>query len=235
MEIVYEDADLLVINKPPGLVVDRSTLEKPGRLIVHRLDKETSGLLVMAKTPEALKGLQKQFKERKVKKHYLALVHGLVETPRRGVCTIDKSIGRSPKGVGKFVVVEGGRPGGRRGRPSVTGYTVKKLYSWVHGREPNRDKLTLLDVEPRTGRTHQIRVHLKSIGHPVVGDKIYASRRQQKEDAKIIKRQFLHAYRLSFSHPRTGEWLTFELDLPEDLREVLDNLKCQNSKLKTTS
>ncbi len=223
METVYEDSDLLVINKPPGLVVDRSTLEKPGRLVVHRLDKETSGLLVLAKGPEALENLQQQFKERKVKKHYLALVHGLVETPRRGVCTIDKPIGRAPKGVGKFVVVEGGRP-------SVTKYAVRKLYGWVHGRESNGDKFTLLDLEPQTGRTHQIRVHLKSIGHPVVGDKIYASRRQQKEDEKIIKRQFLHACRLGFEHPRTGEWLRFEVDLPEDLRNVIERI--QKSKIK---
>ena len=208
-ETIYEDSDILVINKPPGLVIDRATMEKPGCLVVHRLDKDTSGLLVFAKTKEALENLQRQFKERKVKKRYLALVHGVVETPRRGVCTIDKPIGRAPKGIGKFVVVEGGRD-------SATKYSVVAAGPWP--------AYTLLDLETLTGRTHQIRVHLKSIGHPIVGDKIYASRRQQREDKKIIGRQFLHAYRLSFSHPRTGEWLTFETGLPDDLRKVLERI-----------
>ena len=207
MEIIYQDDDVLVVNKPPGLVIDREALETPDRLVVHRLDKDTSGLLVFAKTEEALENLQQQFKERDVKKRYLALVRGKVE-PRSG--TIDKPIGRAPKGIGKFVVVEGGRP-------SVTKYVAAEFYS----------AQTLLDVTPLTGRTHQIRVHLKSIGHPIVGDKLYASRRQQREDEKIIERQFLHAYRLGFEHPRTGEWLTFEIGLPEDLQKVLDNTKSQ--------
>ena len=201
MEVIYEDSDLLVANKPPGLVIDSSTLETGERLVVHRLDKGTSGLLVFAKRPEALESLQRQFKERKVKKRYLALVHGQLTHPS-GV--IDKPLGRAPKGVGKFVVVEGGRE-------SVTTYSTKKKFG----------EYTLLDLAPMSGRTHQIRVHLKSIGHPIVGDKIYASRRQQKEDEKFCLRQFLHAYRLGFEHPRTGEWLTFETDLPEDLQEVL--------------
>ena len=213
METIYEDSDILVINKPPGLVVDRAVLETQERLVVHRLDKDTSGLLVFAKTEEALENLQRQFKERRVKKRYLALVHGKVTHPS-GV--IDKPIGRAPKGIGKFVVVEGGRS-------SVTKYVAAAFYA-AH---------TLLDLETLTGRTHQIRVHLKSIGHPIVGDKLYASRRQQKEDEEIIKRQFLHAYRLSFSHPRTGEWLTFELGLPEDLKDVLENVKCQSSNVKS--
>lgn len=204
MDIVYEDRDLLVVNKPPGLIIDRATIQTPGRLVVHRLDKDTSGLLIFAKTAEALENLQRQFKERNVKKRYLALVHGKI-LPSSG--TIDKPIGRNPKGGGKFAIVEDGRG-------SVTKYRVQKYIA----------DYTLLDVRPQTGRTHQIRVHLKSIGHPVVGDKLYASRRQQKEDEKIIKRQFLHAYRLGFEHPRTGEWLTFELDLPVDLKNVLGEL-----------
>ena len=216
IDVVYEDSDLLVINKPSGLVIDRETTEAPGHLVVHRLDKDTSGLLVFAKTEEALENLQRQFKERKVKKRYLALVHGDVR-PRSG--TIDKPLGRAPRGIGKFVVVEGGREAVTRysvasGLPRFTQLTFRS------GKPSST--YTLLDVTPLTGRTHQIRVHLKSIGHPVVGDKIYASRKQQREDEKITKRQFLHAYRLSFTHPRTGEWLTFEVDLPEDLRKVLD-------------
>jgi 23S rRNA pseudouridine1911/1915/1917 synthase len=215
VEVVYEDDDILVVNKPAGLVIDRdhkpSDLEKC--LIVHRLGKDTSGLLVLVKTPGALENLKKQFKERKVKKRYWALVHGKVSPPS-GV--IDKPIGRAPRGVGKFVVVEGGRP-------SVTKYVVAEFYS-AYGKAAQSAAATLLDVETLTGRTHQIRVHLKSIGHPLVGDKIYASRRQQKEDAKIIKRQFLHAYRLGFSHPVTGEWLVFEVGLPEDLKGVLKRI-----------
>ena len=229
MEIVYEDSDLLVINKPSGLIIDREAVETPSqirlwRMVVHRLDKDTSGLLVFAKTEEALENLQRQFKERRVKKRYLALVHGKVTHPS-GV--IDKPIGRAPKGIGKFVVVEGGRS-------SVTKYVVAGPES-ASGGWPAQEKarqgraatngFTLLDLEPLTGRTHQIRVHLKSIGHPIVGDKLYASRRQQKEDEEIIKRQFLHAYRLSFTHPRTGEWLTFELGLPEDLERVLEKIE----------
>jgi len=201
MEIVYEDDDLFVINKPPGLVIDREALETDERLVVHRLDKDTSGLLVFAKAPGVLETLQRQFKERKVKKRYLALVHGKVGL-RSGV--IDKPIGRALKGVGKFVIVKGGRV-------SVTSYSVREFFG----------DYTLLELEPHTGRTHQIRVHLKSINHPVVGDKIYASRRQQKEDEKFCERQFLHAYRLGFEHPRTGEWLSFEVDLPKDLQSVL--------------
>ncbi len=204
MEIIYENSDLLVVNKPPGLVVDRSTIQTDNRLAVHRLDRDTSGLLLFAKTTEALENLQRQFKERKVKKGYLALVHG---RPKHPSGVVDASIGRAPKGVGKFVVVEGSRD-------SVTEYSTKK----------HLENYTLLDVKPLTGRTHQIRVHLKSIGHPVVGDKLYASRKQIREDKKWCPRQFLHAYRLGFEHPRTGEWLSFEVDLPEDLRKVLDNL-----------
>lgn len=204
MEVVYEDEDLLVVNKPPGLVIDREVLETGGRLVVHRLDKDTSGLLVFAKGRGALNNLQRQFKERRVKKRYLALVHGRVE-PRSG--TINKPLGRNPKDTKKFAIVEGGRE-------SVTRYLVKKCF----------ENYTLLELTPLSGRTHQIRVHLKSIDHPVVGDQFYTSRRQQKEDEKFCKRQFLHAYRLSFTHPVTGEWLTFELGLPVDLRKVLERI-----------
>ena len=216
MEIVYEDSDLLVIDKPPGLIIDRATIETEDHLVVHRLDKDTSGLLVFAKTREALGNLQRQFKERKVRKGYLALVHGKVD-PRSG--TINKPIGRNPKETKKFAIVEGGRV-------SVTNYSVRERLG----------DYTLLELEPLTGRTHQIRVHLKSIGHPVVGDKLYASRRQIKEDSKFCERQFLHAYRLGFEHPRTGEWLSFEVGLPIDLEEVLENVKLfQKSQISSKS
>jgi len=245
MEIVYEDSDLLVINKPPGLVVNRSETQRGRKTlqdwvdeslklkaksqkrqegefyersgIVHRLDKDTSGLLVIAKTPEAFAELQRQFKEREVKKGYLALVHGRVEPPS-GV--IEKPIGRNPKDPRKFAVVEGGKE-------AVTEYRVVGVGPRTHllgGSTLRSTPTTLLELKPRTGRTHQIRVHLKSLGHPVVGDKLYASRRQIREDKKFCPRQFLHAYRLGFSHPRTGEWLTFEVGLPEDLKDVLARL-----------
>ncbi len=222
MEVIYQDDDLLIVNKPSGLVVDRETLDTEDRLVVHRLDKDTSGLLVLGKTREALENIQRQFKERKVKKRYLALVHGKVTHPS-GV--IDKPMGRNPKGGGKFVVRLADQiprsarwwadqipRSARWWRESVTEYSVKKRF----------ENYTLLDLTPLSGRTHQIRVHLKSIGHPVVGDKLYASRRQQKEDEKFCERQFLHAYRLGFEHPRTGEWMVFEVDLPEDLKDVLE-------------
>jgi 23S rRNA pseudouridine1911/1915/1917 synthase len=191
------------------------------------LDKDTSGLLVVAKEPEALEGLQKQFKDRKVRKGDLALVHGRVGR-RSGV--IEKPVGRNPKATKKFAVVEGGRE-------SVTRYKVLKYVVVGHAPPSEGDACvatTLLELEPLTGRTHQIRVHLKSIGHPVVGDKLYSSRRQMKEAVELgMKRQFLHAYRLGFTHPRTGEWLSFETDLPEDLRNVLERVK--KSKIKDQS
>jgi len=253
MEIVYEDSDILVINKPPGLVVDRD--RKPAGLenyfIIHRLDKDTSGLLVLAKTPATAENLKKQFKERKVKKGYWALVHG---RPKHLSGVIEAAVGRNPKKTKKFAVVGGGRS-------SVTKYQVLNLEGGNWKLEEKMEArssidqasslqsqfkpptssirhplagehLTLLDVTPLTGRTHQIRVHLKSIGHSVVGDKLYASRRQQKEDAKIIPRQFLHAYRLGFEHPKSKEWLSFETDMPKDLENVLGKIKEQKANSK---
>jgi 23S rRNA pseudouridine1911/1915/1917 synthase len=212
METIYEDDDLLVVNKPAGLVVDRSKGLSGLKdcLIVHRLDRDTSGLMVVAKTKGALAGLQKQFKKRLVKKSYLALVHGQLRA-RRGAGVVDAPLGRID-GL-KFGVVGGGRR-------AVTRYGV---FDAGFRHPVTGEALTLVEIRPITGRTHQIRVHLKHIGHPVVGDKFYSSRRQQRADEKIINRQFLHAYRLSFEHPKTGEWLTFETGLPKDLRDVLKN------------
>ena len=225
LDILYEDADLLVINKPAGMVVHPApgrahrtgTLvnailghttalavggeQRPG--IVHRLDKDTSGVILVAKNDQALRALQAQFKARTVEKAYLALVegeipitHGRVEAP----------IGRDPRRRQRMAVVPEGK-----GRPAVTEFTVRERLSGY----------SLLEVRPRTGRTHQIRVHLAYIGHPVVGDPVYGRRRRRL----YCPRQFLHAYRLGFRLPGSGEWAEFTAPLPRDLAEVLDRLR----------
>jgi len=226
MDVVYEDSDILVINKPPSLVIDRDhkPRELENYLVVHRLDKDTSGLLVLAKTPTAAENLKKQFKERKIKKGYWALVHG---RPKHLSGVIEAAVGRNPKETKKFAVVE-------NGRRSVTKWKMEDgtCLPARQGWKIEDEDLSLLNVETLTGRTHQIRVHLKSIGHSVVGDKLYASRRQQKGDAKFCPRQFLHAYRLGFEHPRTAEWLRFEVDLPQDLKNVLGRIKEQKANSK---
>ena len=227
VKIIFEDDNLLVVDKPAGMVVNRAettrgeeTVEDWLRQnfqfsifnfqllrsgIVHRLDKETSGLLLIAKTPEAFANLQSQFKNRQVKKKYLALVHGKV-VPEEG--EIKAPIGRLPWNRERFGVVPGGRE-------AVTKYKVVRYYgngSWV---------FTLLELSPLTGRTHQIRVHLKYIGFPIVGDSFYAGRKRAREDRKFCPRVFLHASYLSFTHPESGEKLEFKLDLPEDLAKAL--------------
>jgi 23S rRNA pseudouridine1911/1915/1917 synthase len=220
-KIIFEDESLLVIDKPAGVVVNRSetTREKTiqdwlkeylsikgegigGRAgIVHRLDKETSGLLLIAKTEKAFKNLQKQFKERKVEKRYLALVHGQVK-PSKG--TVEVPLSRSPYNRKKFGVFLGGRP-------ARTDYRVKKEYP----------DLTLLELTPKTGRTHQIRVHLKYIGHPVVADEKYAGRKTARADRQWCPRQFLHASFLRFHHPETKKVIAFNSPLPEELAKTL--------------
>ena len=223
LRIVYEDDDLLVVDKPAGMTVhpspghSRHTLVhavlahcpnlsgiggegRPG--IVHRLDKDTSGLIIVAKHDAAHVSLARQLKERKVEKTYLALVEGRVE-PKAGV--IDGAIGRHPRHRKKMAVVE-------RGREARTRY---RLLREVDGR-------SLVEVRPETGRTHQIRVHLASIGHPVVGDALYGGR---GGTASSLRRQFLHAQRLAFRHPRTGDRLELEAPLAEDLQEALAKLE----------
>jgi 23S rRNA pseudouridine1911/1915/1917 synthase len=221
LSIVFEDADLLVIDKPPGLAVHPSpghsshTLVngimahctdlsgiggelRPG--IVHRLDKDTSGLIIVAKNDAAHTSLADQLKDRKVKKTYIALVEGHV-TPPEGL--IDGPIGRDPHHRKRMAVVRGGRD-------ARTGYRVLKE---IGGR-------TLLEVQPETGRTHQIRVHLASLNHPIVGDFLYGRRRES-----TLSRQFLHAQRLTFKHPRTGEQLELETPLAGDLTSYLEELE----------
>lgn len=223
-KIIFEDSSLLVIDKPAGVVVDRAKTTKEKTIqdwledylkikgggvgsragIVHRLDKETSGLLLVAKTEKAFKNLQKQFKERKVTKRYLALVHGQVK-PKEG--TIEVPIARSPYNRKKFGVFLGGRQ-------SQTKYRVKKYYS----------DYSFLELMPKTGRTHQIRVHLKYLGHPIVGDEKYGGRKTVRKDRQWCPRQFLHASFLSFVHPKTKKKVKFTSFLPAELKEVSQSL-----------
>ncbi|HET7088315.1 MAG TPA: RluA family pseudouridine synthase [Anaerolineae bacterium] len=225
LSIVYEDADLIVIDKPAGLVVhpaaghDRGTLVnailahapdlkgvggemRPG--IVHRLDKDTSGLIVAAKHDAAHRELQRQFKSRQVKKVYLALVEGRL-APRVGI--VDAPIARDRVHRRRMAVSADGRPS--RTRYKVIRYLrlAEAAYSFV-------------EAHPETGRTHQIRVHLAWLGHPLVGDTLYGRRKP----ALPIGRQFLHAARLTLRLPSTGEERTFESPLPDDLERVLRSL-----------
>ena len=231
-KIIFEDEDLMVLDKPAGMVVNRAETTKAGETvqewvekilpilpintnttndfykragIVHRLDKETSGLLLVAKTPEAFENLQRQFKERKVEKKYLALVEGEVR-PKEG--EINAPVGRLPWDREKFGVFPGGRE-------AKTKYRVLKSY--VVCSVP----YALLEVTPTTGRTHQIRVHLKYLGFPIVGDAAYAGRKQARAQRRWCPRMFLHASFLKFRHPKTGDFKIFESQLPEDLKKCL--------------
>ncbi len=220
LSIIYEDADLVVIDKPAGLVVHPAAGHQSGTLvnailahcpelasagvgqagrpgIVHRLDRDTSGLLVVAKNDRAHRFLSDQFKAHTTEKTYLALVHGHL-SPSRGL--IDAPIGRDPRHRQRMAVVA-------LGRPAQTAYRVVR---YVGG-------YTLLEAMPQTGRTHQIRVHLASIGHPVAGDPAYGPR----EGLPGLRRQFLHAARLRIRLPSTGEYAEFTSPLPEDLAVAL--------------
>lgn len=241
LNVIFEDDSLLVLSKLAGQVVNRAlttrgetTLQDElevrfgikdpqqgiggragsgigGRAgIVHRLDRETSGILVVAKTEEAFENLQAQFKERQVDKEYLTLVHG--EAPREG--RIEAPIARNPKNRMKFSVVEGGRK-------ATTEYKLQLQYDGDGGEEG----LSFLRVYPLTGRTHQVRVHLKHIDHPIVSDPLYLSRKRLKSDLAFCPRLFLHAASLSFTHPVTGARMRFEAELPEDLQKALSSLQ----------
>jgi 23S rRNA pseudouridine1911/1915/1917 synthase len=222
LTIVYEDSDLVVIDKPAGLVVHPAAGHNSGTLvnallghipdlegiggevrpgIVHRLDKDTSGLIVAAKNDRALQFLQDQFKARTIKKMYLALVDGIVE-PREGI--IDAPIGRSQTDRKKMAVT-------REGRSARTRYRVIRIC-----RQPD---LSLVEAYPETGRTHQIRVHFAWFKHPLVGDETYGRQRS----IVPIERHFLHAAALTFTLPN-GQTRTFTAALPADLQHVLDQL-----------
>ncbi len=232
IEIIYEDDDLIIVNKPAGMVVHpaagiqsgtlanalafhfqqlstRAGVARPG--IVHRLDKDTSGIMVVAKNEAAHEKLADAFREREVFKSYVALVHGRVaeESGR-----IEQPIARDPGNRTRMAVVRGGRN-------ALSLYRVRRRY----------ERFTLLNVEIKTGRTHQIRVHLQWLKHPVVGDQVYGGGRnktvmdvQHRARINALNRQFLHAEQLAFRHPRTHEPLRFTAPLPSELIAVLDVL-----------
>jgi len=201
--ILYEDEDLSVIDKPAGVNCD--DFEKR----VHRLDKDTSGILLVAKNDKALEFLQKQFKERRVKKKYLALVVGNLKK-EEGI--IETLIGRSPRDRRKQKVYLPGEPDSQEKRKAVTEYKVLQRF----------ENYTLIEVEPRTGRKHQIRTHFVYLGHPIAGDKLYGFKRQPLP--KDLKRHFLHASYLKIKLPN-GETKEFKSELPNDLKLCLQNLK----------
>lgn len=224
LEIIFEDNDLLVINKPSGLTVNRSETTKGDTLqdwleekykfdversgIVHRLDKETSGILIIAKNTPAFENLQTQFKERVVKKTYIALVHGKISSDGE----VRVPVGRLPWNRKRFGVLAGGRE------------AVTKFKVIPHGQNSkliNNEQMTLLELYPETGRTHQIRVHMKYLNHPVFADELYAGRKTARNDRKILPRLFLHAAKISFIHPKTGKRVEFTSELPKVLKDSI--------------
>ncbi|MBW1744006.1 MAG: RluA family pseudouridine synthase [Deltaproteobacteria bacterium] len=235
LSILYEDQDVIVLNKSPGLVVHPGAGHKSGTLvnallfhcpglqgigndarpgIVHRLDKDTSGTMVVAKSSFAHEDLSRQFKMREVRKTYLALVYGEV---KKTAGVIDLPIGRHPKHRKKMSIKS------RQSRATETRWQIKETFAEV----------TLLEIDLRTGRTHQVRVHCAAMGHPVVGDATYGKKRKWKkilsgqtaEVLKTARRQMLHAWKLAFQHPRTGQLMHFESPLPKDISSVLDALR----------
>ncbi len=202
MEIVYEDDDLLVYEKQAGVNCD----DYPKR--VHRLDKDTSGIFLVAKNDKALDFFQKQFKERKVEKKYLALVVGHLQNKEGKIETL---IDRSPGDRRKQKVYLANEPGSQEKRTAVTRYKVLQRF----------ENYDLIEAEPETGRKHQIRTHLAYLGHPIAGDKMYGFKNQPLP--KGLKRQFLHAYYLKIKLPN-GRAIEFKSELPQDLKEILNNL-----------
>ncbi len=224
-EILFEDEDLAVIYKPSGVVVHPAPGHKEGTLvhgllyklknlsgiggklrpgIVHRLDKDTSGLMLVAKNDFTHQALVKAFKERKIEKEYLALLYGII-SPQKG--KIDKPIGRHPVNRKKMAVL-------KDGKEALTYYEVLKYYK----------KASLVCAKPVTGRTHQLRVHFSSLGHPILGDPIYGG---LKPDLPKPERLMLHASKIIFFHPRKKEMLSFYKEPPEDFKkylEILENL-----------
>lgn len=227
--IIYQDDSFFVVDKPPGWITNEAdttttqpVLQKWIREnydyplkgdndrrdgIVHRLDKETSGILVVAKTKEAFEKLQSEFKSREVQKTYIALCHGKMEPAGK----IEATIGRLPWRRDRFGVFG-------EGRESTTEYKVIKFYP------AERGGYSLVEFSPKTGRTHQIRVHAKHIGHAIVSDEFYAGRKTARNDRVFCPRLFLHAASIKFIHPVTGKKVEFKSDLPDDLEKVLKSL-----------
>lgn len=230
-EIIFEDDSLLVINKPAGWITNsaNTTTTQPvvqdwisknfnfpifnfpecRNGIVHRLDKETSGVLLVAKTKEVFEALQAQFKNREVQKKYLALVHGDLD-PESG--KIEISVGRLPWRRDRFGVLPGGRE-------STTEYKALSFY------QKEKEKFTLVELSPKTGRTHQIRIHMKFLTHSIVSDEFYAGRKTSRRDRKWCPRLFLHAFSIKFTHPVSKENVEFQAKLPSDLENSLNLLE----------
>ena len=233
LDIIYEDAHLIVLNKPAGLVVHPAPGNFTGTLvnallyhygslpslgsgkegkvreragIVHRLDKDTSGVMVIARTQEALRALSTQFKDRVVKKRYLALVAGVI---KKGSGTIEVGLGRHVKERKKISVHT------HKAREASTSFVVKERYR----------NATLVEVEIKTGRTHQIRVHMAHIGHPVLGDRVYGGTKAVRSGESAFSRQMLHAEMLSLMHPDTGSPLAFTTPPPQDMAEAIEKLR----------
>ncbi|MGZ8572067.1 MAG: RluA family pseudouridine synthase [Actinomycetota bacterium] len=221
--VTYRDDDLIVVSKPPGLVTHPVARRRTGTLvnrllgmgvplapaggplrpgIVHRLDAGTSGLMIVAETDRAVEALQAMFRRHAVDRRYLALVRGSAEHETFGV---EAPLGRRSDRI----VVDRSR-----GRPAATSFVVLERLAGV----------TLVEAEPATGRTHQIRVHLAAVGHPIVGDRVYGGVGEEARRLGLT-RPFLHAWRLAFDHPITGEHLSFEEALPDDLTEALETAR----------
>ena len=241
LDILYQDRHIVVLNKPAVLVVHPAPGHRSGTLvnallyhcpdlggiggeirpgIVHRLDKDTSGTMVVAKNAQALEILAKQFKTRTVRKKYLALVYGDL---KKDEGTINLPIGRHPVHRKRMSTVT------RKGRRAETSWRVCEKFKGI----------TMLELTLRTGRTHQIRVHCTAMGHPIVGDSVYCPRKSLTklinrnstlppaviDRLKKLSRQMLHAWRLGIVHPRSGERMTFESPMPQDMEELIDKLR----------
>ncbi len=238
--VIYENDAILVIDKPAGVVVNRAHTVRGGTIqdwvehkfsinpaspagrnfqfsdkdsefkarsgIVHRLDKETSGVLLIAKTEASFASLTDQFKNRTVKKTYRAIVHG--KLPSDG--EVRAPIARLPWNRMRFGVVPGGRE-------SITRFHALSYHLVGEG----IGEVTLAEVSPETGRTHQIRVHFKYLNHPVLGDALYGGRKTSIRDRRVVTRLMLHAHRLEFTHPQSGERLVFEAPIPDDMKRIL--------------
>lgn len=236
----------MVVDKPPGLVVTQTETSKALTLadilqkdyqikvnrggVVHRLDKDTSGLILVAKKQSILEKLQAQFQSRLVKKEYICLVHGILE--KEGVIT--EPIARNPLNREKFTVISDGKEATTKYMPlkqlMLDDQKIDKIFEGFNKiqlrklRTMNYELFTLISCMPQTGRTHQIRVHLKHLGFPIVSDEKYGGRKVVRLDKRWCPRQFLHAHKIEFTHPETNKLISFESKLPTDLQDVLNLL-----------